>query len=111
MRIRTQKERVSVISNINGDITNAILSTRNVMRMKIDNAQIFRLVPGKNVIRYGPTYPQQRYFRGAAATANITYNSNENVVVPPIVITFDWQMSFNSVHDALYTHTNPLLLR
>ena len=111
VRIRTQKERVSVISNINGDITNAILSTRNVMRMKIDNAQIFRLVPGKNVIRYGPTYPLQRYFRGAAATANITYNSNENVVVPPIVITFDWQMSFNSVHDALYTHTNPLLLR
>ena len=111
VRIRTQKERVSVISNINGDITNAILSTRNVMRMKTDNAQIFRLVPGKNVIRYGPTYPQQRYFPGTAATANITYNSNENVVVPPIIITLDWQMSFNSVHDALYTHTNPLLLR
>ena len=111
IRIRTQKERISVISNINGDITNAILSTRNVMRMKIDNAQIFRLVPGKNIIRYGPTYPLQRYFRGSAATANITYNSNENVVVPPIVITLDWQMSFNSVHDALFTHTNPLLLR
>jgi len=111
IRIRTQKERISVISNINGDITNAILSTRNVMRMKIDNAQIFRLVPGKNVIRYGPTYPLQRYFRGSAATADTTYNSNENVVVPPIIITFDWQMSFNSVHDALYTHTNPLLLR
>lgn len=111
IRIRTQKERISVISNINGDITNAILSTRNVMRMKTDNAQIFRLVPGKNIIRYGPTYPQQRYFRGSAATANITYNSNENVVVPPIIITLDWQMSFNSVHDALFTHTNPLLLR
>ena len=111
IRIRTQKERISVISNIKGDITNSIMNSRNVMRMKIDNAQIFRLTPGKNVIRYGPTYPLQRYFKSDTNISNIIYNMNQNVVVPPIIITLDWQMSFNSVHDALFTHTNPLLLR
>lgn len=111
IRIRTDKERISVISNIRGDMTNAILNTRNIRRLKTENAQLFRLVPGKNVIRYGPTMPMQRYFRSGSVLSKVVYNKNQNVVVPQAIITMSWTIAFNSIHDAIYTHTNPLLLR
>jgi hypothetical protein len=111
IRIRTEKERISVISNLRGDVTDSYFSSRNIRKIKIENAQIFRLVPGKNVIRYGPCLPLQRYFRSTSAVNQVVYNQNKNVVVPPIIVTLSWNIGFNSVHDALYTHVNPLLLR
>lgn len=111
IRIRTEKERISVISNLRGDITDSYFSSKNIKKIKIENAQIFRLIPGKNVIRYGPLMPSQRYFEASSAVNNVVYNSNKNVVVPSVIVTLSWNMGFNSIHDALYTHTNPLLLR
>jgi len=111
IKIRTERERVSVISNVRGQLSNAILSSRNVGKNNTENGQIFRLVPGKNVIRYGPSTFGQRYFRSATVLSDVVYNANQNVIVPSVIITISWTMGFNSVHDALFTHTNPLLLR
>jgi hypothetical protein len=111
IRIRTEKERISIISNLSGDITDSYFSSRNIRKLKFENAQIFRLIPGKNVIRYGPIMPIQRYTKTLSSLSNIAFNFNQNVIVPPVIVTLSWNMGFNSVHDALYTQTNPLLLR
>ena len=110
IRVRTDRERISVISNIVGDISNAILSSKNIQKSKIEDAQIFRLIPGKNVIRYGPILPTQRYFRSNSVYTGLVYNKNENVVVPRIVVALSWTISFNTMNDAIYSAVNPLLL-
>lgn len=110
IRVRTDRERISVISNISGDISNAILSSKNIQKSKIEDAQIFRLIPGKNVIRYGPMLPKQRYFRSDSIYTSMVYNNNQNAVVPPIVVALSWTISFNTMNDAIYSTVNPLLL-
>ena len=110
IRIRTEKERISVISNIRGDITNVILNAKGVLQSNITDTQVFRLVPGKNIIRYGPMMPMQRYFETNFQLSNLVYNLNRNAVVAPIVVSFSWPISFNSIYDAIPTEVNPLLL-
>lgn len=110
IRIRTDRERISVVSNISGEITNSILDSRNIQKSRVEDAQIFRLIPGKNVIRYGPLLPKQRYFRSGSVYTGLVYNENENVVVPPVVIALSWTISFNTMNDAIYTAVNPLIL-
>jgi hypothetical protein len=109
VRIRTERERISVISSFRGDITNAILNSRNTSSNTSNDAQIFRLIPGKNQITYGPSFPMQRYFNKTNVTT-IPYNQNTNVVVPPVVLSLSWSIGFNSIHDANMTDVNPLLL-
>jgi hypothetical protein len=109
IRIRTERERISVVSNQRGDITNAIINSRNFSLSNSNDAQIFRLIPGKNVITYGPSFPMQRCFF-EEGIADITYNYNMNVVVPPIILSLSWSVGFNSIYDANATEINPLLL-
>lgn len=110
VRIRTEKDRISVISNIRGNITNAILNARNSSLSGLDGPQILRLVPGKNVIRYGPMFPMQRYFATGFKLSSVGFNLNRNIVIPPVVVSLSWPISFNSIYDALYTEVNPILL-
>lgn len=110
VRIRTERDRISVISNLRGNISNVILNARNVALSNLDGPQLLRLVPGKNVIRYGPTFPMQRYFATTFKLAELDYNLNRNVVVAPIVVSLSWSIAFNSIYDALYSEVNPLLI-
>jgi hypothetical protein len=110
VRIRTEKNRISVISSIRGDITNVIFNVRNSSLSSLDGPQMLRLIPGKNVIRYGPSFPMQRYFSTGFTLSRVDYNLNRNVVVAPIVVSLSWPISFNSIYDALYTEVNPLIL-
>jgi hypothetical protein len=109
IRIRTERERISVISNFRGDITNSILNSRNTSSTNSNDAQIFRLIPGKNEITYGPSFPMQRCFYKSGLTS-IEYNNNTNIIVPPVVLSLSWSIGFNSIHDANMSDTNPLLL-
>lgn len=109
IRIRTERERISVVSNQRGDITNAIINSRNVSLNNSNDSQIFRLIPGKNVITYGPSFPMQRCFY-EVGISSITYNYNMNIVVPPIILSLSWSIGFNSIYDANATEINPLLL-
>jgi len=110
VRIRTERERISVISNIRGDITNAIFGAKKVSLSTFDDAQLFRLVPGKNVIRYGPMMPLQRYMNTGFKLSNVDYNTNRNVIVPQIIVSLSWTIGFNSIYDAFYSDINPLIL-
>lgn len=109
IRIRTERDRISVVSNYRGDITNAIVNSRNFSLTSNNDAQIFRLIPGKNVITYGPSFPMQRCFY-EQGISDITYNYNMNVVVPPVILSLSWSIGFNSIYDANATEINPLLL-
>jgi len=109
IRIRTERERISVISNQRGDITNAILNSRNTSSNNSNDAQIFRLIPGKNHITCGPSFPMQRYFENSQVNG-IQYNKNINFIVPPIILSLSWSIGFNSIHDAYTTNVNSLLL-
>jgi hypothetical protein len=109
IRIRTERERINVISNQRGDITNAILNSRNTSSNNSNDAQIFRLIPGKNHITYGPSFPMQRYFENSQVNG-IQYNKNINFIVPPIVLSLSWSIGFNSIHDAYTTNVDSLLL-
>jgi hypothetical protein len=110
IRIRTDRERISAISNYSGDITNILLSSKSVTQLNIASSELFRLVPGKNVIRYGPLFPMQRYFATGFKLSGLVYNLNRNSIAPPIVVALSWNIAFNSIYDAIPTDVNPMIL-
>jgi len=112
VRVRTERERISVISNIRGDITNIIFNSRNVAHSDFGSSDIFHLVPGKNIIRCGPVFPLSRYYYDTLSNLNseLIYDYNENVVVPNVIVSMSWNISFNSIHDAMNSTINPILL-
>lgn len=112
IRVNTQRERINVVSNIRGDITNIIFNSRNVSKSNFNGSDIFHLVPGKNTIRCGPVFPMSRYYYDENSTleSNILFDTNENIMIPNVVVSISWTIAFNSIHDALDSNINPLLL-